>query len=74
MTICIGYTLQKLKEMHEANDRVLEQLRRQQGSYVVDDSEEKPSVVDIEGLKMCDNCGKANSLYLTQSHFCGVCL
>jgi hypothetical protein len=44
-----------------ANDRVLEQLRRQQGSYVVEDSEEKPSVVDIEGLKMCDNCGKANS-------------
>jgi hypothetical protein len=34
--------------MHEANDRVLEQLRRQQGSYVVDDSEEKPSIVDIE--------------------------
>jgi hypothetical protein len=47
--------------MHEANDRVLEQLRRQQGSYVVEDSEEKPSIVDIEGLKMCDNCGKANS-------------
>jgi hypothetical protein len=46
--------------MHEANDRVLEQLRRQQGSYVVEDSEEKPSIVDIEGLKMCDNCGKAN--------------
>jgi hypothetical protein len=41
----IGQTLQKLKEMHEANDRVLEQLRRQQGSYVVEDSEEKPSIV-----------------------------
>jgi hypothetical protein len=25
------------------------------------DALKKPSVVDIEGLKMCDNCGKANS-------------
>jgi hypothetical protein len=52
--------------MHEANDRVLEQLRRQQGSYIVDDSEEKPFIVDIEGLTKV-GC-------LIQSHFCGVCL